>query len=137
MIAVAAVCPLVASADDRPVTFDKLPEAARKFINVNFPDAKVSLATKDDDLIKPDYEVVLADGTTIQFEYNGELEKIETRKGVPQSLIPVKISDYLKLHYPDAYVIEYEVGRKTYEVKLSNRLELKFNSNFNLVEIDD
>lgn len=137
LIAALALCPILASADDRPIKFDKLPEPARTFISVNFPDAKVSLTTMDDDVVRPDYEVVLADGTEIQFEHNGDLEKIEARKGVPKGLIPVRISEYLKLHYPDAFVIEYEVGKKTYEVKLSNRLELKFNSKFKLIEIDD
>ena len=73
----------------------------------------------------------------IQFEHGGALEKIECRTGVPVDLIPVQIKDYVKLHYPDAYFTEYEIGRKSYEVKLSNRLEMKFNRNFILVEIDD
>ena len=47
------------------------------------------------------------------------------------------IKDYVKMHYPDAFFVEYEIGRKSYEVKLSNRLEIKFNRSFNVIEIDD
>ena len=43
----------------------------------------------------------------------------------------------VKATYPDAVITEYEIGRRHYEIKLSNRLELKFNRNFALVEIDD
>ncbi len=127
----------IIKADDRPVTFAQLPAAAQTFINTNYPDEKISYATVDDDLILPDYYVMLANGVKIQFEHNGSLEKIESRAGVPEGLIPFQIKDYVKLHYPDAIFLGYEIGRKSYEVKLSNRLELKFNKNFILIEIDD
>lgn len=127
----------IVKADDRPVTFAQLPAAAQAFINTNYPDEKISYATVDDDLILPDYNVMLANGVKIQFEHNGSLEKIESRAGVPENLIPFQIKDYVKLHYPDAIFLGYEIGRKSYEVKLSNRLELKFNKNFILIEIDD
>ena len=56
---------------------------------------------------------------------------------MPDGVVPVQIADYVKTQYPDSVIKEYEVGKSTYEVKLSNRLELKFNSNFILIEIDD
>ena len=127
----------ISRADDRPVTFAQLPETAQAFINTNYPSEKISYATVDDDLIRPDYNVMLANGIKLQFENSGALEKIEARSGVPEGLIPVQIRDYVRIHYPDAVFVEYEIGRKTYEIKLSNRLELKFNRNFNLIEIDD
>lgn len=128
---------LACSAEEKPVTFDQIPSAARTFIESNFPGEKVSYALMDDDLIRPDYEVVLSNGVRIQFEHDGSLEKIESRTGVPESLVPVQIRDYVNLHYPESLIVVYEIGRKTYEVKLSNRLELKFSSSFNLIEVDD
>ena len=80
---------------------------------------------------------MLANGVKIQFEHSGALEKIESRAGIPVELIPFQIRDYVKMHYPDAIFVEYEIGKRSYEVKLSNRLELKFNRNFNVIEIDD
>ena len=73
----------------------------------------------------------------IQFEHNGALEKISSVKGVPVALIPVQIKDYVDRHYHDVVIREYEVGRRTYEIQLSNGMELKFNRNFVLVGIDD
>lgn len=127
----------IVKADDRPVTFSQLPVPAQTFINTNYPDEKISYATKDDDFILPDYNVMLANGVKIQFEHSGALEKIESRAGIPVDLIPFQIRDYVKMHYPDAIFVEYEIGKRSYEVKLSNRLELKFNRNFNVIEIDD
>ena len=127
----------IIKADDRPVTFNQLPAAAQTFINANYSGEKISYATVDDDFIRPDYNVMLANGVKIQFENSGALEKIESRAGIPEELIPVQIRDYVKLHYPDVIFVEYEIGKRTYEVKLSNRLEIKFNRNFNVIEIDD
>lgn len=127
----------IISADDRPVTFNQLPAAAQAFINTNYAGEKISYATVDDDLILPDYNVMLANGVKIQFEHNGALEKIESRAGIPSDLVPVQIRDYVQLHYPDAIFTSYEIGRKSYEVKLSNRMEIKFNRNFHVIEIDD
>lgn len=124
-------------ADDRPVTFNQLPAPAQTFVNAHYAGEKISYATVDDDFILPDYYVMLANGVKIQFEHNGSLEKIEARAGVPEDIIPYQIRDYVKVHYPDAVFVEYEIGKRSYEVKLSNRLELKFNKNFNLIEIDD
>lgn len=127
----------IMKADDRPVTFNQLPAAAQAFINTNYPSDKISYATVDDDFIRPDFNVVLVSGVRIKFENNGALEKIESPAGVPDILIPVQIRDYVKIHYPDSIIREYEIGRRHYEIKLSNRLELKFNRNFNVIEIDD
>lgn len=125
-------------ADDKPVTFNQLPKAAQTFINVNYPNEKMSFATVDDDFFKPDYHVALVNGVMIQFENDGRLEKIEVRNGdIPDGIVPIQIVEAVKGYYPDARIIEYEVGKRSYEVKLSNRLELKFNTRFEVIELDD
>lgn len=127
-----------AKADDKPTSFHLLPAAAQTFVNTNYSDVKVLYITVDDDLIRPDYKVALVNGVEIQFNYNGNLEKIEAKKtGVPENIIPVQIMTYVRNHYPDAFVTEYEIDVRHYEVKLSNRLELTFNKNFNVIELDD
>ena len=128
----------ISKADDRPIKFEKLPAAAQKFVKTNFADNTVVFVTKDDDLIAPDYEVVLDNGTVLQFSSAGSLEKIEAfRTGVPQNLVPEKINDYVSANYPGTTYREYEQDRGKHEVKLSNGLELTFNSGFTLIEIDD
>lgn len=126
-----------AKADDRPIDVKKLPVPAQKFLSDYFPSDKVSYAVVDDDLIRPDYKVRLSSGVKIDFEHSGALDNIESRAGVPEKIVPVQILDYVKAHYPDAVVTGYDIGRRSYEVKLSNHLELKFNSSFSLIEIDD
>lgn len=124
-------------AEDRPVVYEQLPAPAKEFINANYPGEKVSYVVVDDDMIKPDYTVRLANGVEIQFENSGALEKITARTGVPEAVVPVQISDYVEANFPDTVIVEYEIGRRDFSVDLSNGLELRFNGKFKLVELDD
>lgn len=128
----------LAKADDKPATYDQLPAAAKTFIAENYSADQISYITVDDDIILPDYTVMLQSGVKIEFENNGSLSKISSsQNGIPAEIIPMQIRDYVRRNYPDAAYVSYEIGRNSYEVTLSNRLELKFNSRFALVEIDD
>ena len=127
---------VVASADGKPVAYEQLPAPAKAYVDTNFGGEKIAVATKDDDFILPDYNVLLANGTMLEFSNSGRLKKITSRSGIPADLVPVTIRDYVAAHYPGAGFVEFEVDRKTYEVKLTNRMELKFNSNFNVIEVD-
>lgn len=131
-----AFAPLVSSYE-KPVTFKQLPQAAQTFITDYFPTDKLIIATQDDDLIRPDYEVRLASGTEIEFNHSGTLKKVSSKDGIPSGLLPEKIRVYVEENYPDVSFLEYEVDKRTYEVKLTNRLELTFTKNFILIEIDD
>lgn len=137
IIALALTAVLSSKADDRPVDFNRIPAQAQTFISDTYPGVLVEYALRDDDLIRPDYTVMLKGGVKIQFDNDGRLEKIESGDGIPAAVIPVQMRNYVEMHYPGAVIVEYEVGRRSYEVRLSNRMELKFNANFNLVEIDD
>ena len=135
-LAVVAIS-VMASCREKMVTFTQLPEVAKTFINTNFPDDTVVAVTVDDDLIRPDFDVRLSSGVELQFEHDGALEKVASRNGISADLIPQTILDYVSANFPSAGYREYEIGRRTYEVTLTNGLELKFNNNFQLIEVDD
>lgn len=128
---------VMASCREKPVAFNQLPDAAQSFISTYYTDQTVTLATRDDDLIRPDYDVRLSNGTELEFDHAGALKKASSHEGISEELIPESIRKYVTAHYPKAGYREYEVGKRTYEVKLTNNLELKFNANFILIEIDD
>lgn len=125
------------SADDRPMSFDKLPSQAKAYIQTNFPGENTSFVTKDDDIVFPEYTVMLNNGIKLEFHNNGSLSNISSRDGIPAELIPVSIRDYVQSHYPGAGYVEFDIDRRSYEVKLTNRMELKFSNNFHLIAIDD
>ena len=136
MISLAAFAAAL-SADDRPMAFEKLPVAAKEYIQTNFPGEKTTMVTKDDDLIFADYTVMLSNGIKLEFEHSGELTQISSPDGIPAELLPVSIRNYVQTHYPNTGYLDFEIGKRTYEVKLTNRMELKFNNSFHIIEVDD
>ena len=127
----------ILSADNRSIDANKLPAAAKAFMEKNFPGEQILYATQEDDLFFPDYDVALANGIFLEFYNNGSLEKIACRNGISTDLVPVPIVEWVKVRYPDAFFVEYKIEKGHFEVTLSNRLELKFNKNYNLMGIDD
>ena len=126
----------ILSAENKSIDVYSLPESVRSFIDSYFPDSRIIYASQDDDMIYPDYDVELENGVSLEFYNDGTLEKIACKQGVSKEFIPVPILEFVKVRYPGAYFVEYKLDKRHYEVKLSNRFELKFNKHFNLMEID-
>ncbi|MBQ2429719.1 MAG: PepSY-like domain-containing protein [Alistipes sp.] len=123
---------------DRPIAVENLPQKAQQFIKKYFANVGVTYVTEDRDVISKDYEVMFADGSKVDFAANGEWTSVECKgKAVPAGIVPQQIEAYVKQNYPDAHIRKIDRDRTDYEVSLSNRLELTFNKNFKLIEIDD
>ena len=123
---------------DRPIQVGELPKAAQTFLKTHFPNAKISFAKEDDEFLYKEYEVMLVDGTKIEFDSKGEWENVDCKYGaVPEAIVPLQIKDYIKANYPDAKVLQIDRDGRYYEVSLSSHLELTFDMKFNLVDIDD
>ena len=129
----------VACADvDRPIEVDKLPDAAQKFLKQYFPNASVSLAKVDVELAYKEYDVLLTDGTRIDFNNSGEWIDVDCKyAAIPEGIVPRQIVDYVAKNYPNVNILRIERDRHTYEVSLSNRLKLTFDKKFKIVDIDD
>ena len=126
-------------ADNKPVSVDNLPQTAQTFIANNFGNAVVSSATMDDNSRHDRYEVMLSNGIKIEFDHNGEWSSVKTKANnsqLPDKIIPAKIKQYVNTTYPDMGIVEIERERERYEVELANGIEIKFNSNFEVVKTD-
>lgn len=129
----------VACADvDRPISVEQLPEKAQKFLKEHFPSQKVSFAKEDIEILYKEYEVVLTDGTRLEFSSSGEWKSVDCKYGsVPKAIVPRQITDYLSKNYPEVAVLSIDYENKRYEVSLANRIELTFDKQFRLVDMDD
>ena len=130
----AAAC----SGGDKVITVNELPAAAQTFIGKYFGAKKVMLVKKDKEGVKTYYDVLMADGTKLEFDKKGEWRDIETKsEGVPATLVPTEISSYVSKNYPDQRILQIDRDRSGFQIELSNGLDLEFNKKFQLVEIDD
>ncbi len=137
----ALVCMMMHSvssfAGDRIIPAEQLPAAAKTFIQKTFPGQTVSYATIDFDG-RNTYEVCLSNGVEVDFNKNGVWDKVDCNySAVPASLVPTNIANYVKTHFAGAKVVKIDKERHGYDVELSNDLELKFNKQGQLMNIDD
>ena len=140
MIAICCMlsCNVVANADnDKPISVNALPAKAQSLLNQHFNGQKVMLATIESGVISKSYDVVLKNGTKLEFDKKGNLTEIDCKQAtVPANLIPQAIKNYLKDNYAGQSVKKIEIKRNEYEIELSNGLDLTFNKHFQLIDID-
>ncbi len=123
--------------NNKPVSFEELPTAAKQFIKTHFPEAKITLATVERSLL-PTYDVIFTDGTKIEFSRSGEWKEIDCKYShVPEAALPAEIAAYLRAHHPGVTVRDIERDKLGYELNLSNRLEISFWANGKIRGYDD
>ena len=129
---------IVANAgNDKPINVNELPAKAQTLLSKHFKGQKVMLATIESGVVSRSYDVVLRNGTKLEFDKKGNLTEIDCKQGiVPSQLIPQPIKNYLKENYPAQAVKKIEMNKKEYEVELTNRIDLTFNKHFQLIDID-
>ena len=140
MIAICCMvsCNMVANAgNDKPISVNALPAKVQTLLSQHFNDQKVMLATIESGVISRSYDVVLQNGTKLEFDKKGNLTEVDSKQGfVPARLIPQAILNYLKDNYPGQLARKIELNKNEYEIELANGLDLTFNKHFQLVDID-
>ena len=138
-VAMFALSTMVMADNDKPVQVNQLPAKAQTFLNTYFKDVKVALATQDTELFSKSYDVVFNTGDKVEFDKSGEWTEVRCRQtGVPAAIVPAQIAEYVKTTYPDAQILQIERDdRGEYEIKLSNRWEITFNKQMQVIDIDD
>lgn len=140
MIAICCMvsCNMAANAgNDKPISVNALPAKAQSLLNNHFNGQKVMLATIESGVVSRSYDVVLQNGTKLEFDKKGNLTEINCKQGiVPALLIPQAIKNYLKDNYAGQSVKKIEMNKNEYEVELTNGLDLTFNKHFQLIDID-
>ena len=88
-------------------------------------------------------EVKLNDKTEIDFYINFDWKSIDCEKGtvygsVPAELVPAQITTYVAANFAGKTIESIEKKNNGgWEIELSNGLEITFDANFNVTEIDD
>ena len=129
---------IVANAgNDKPINVNELPAKAQTLLSKHFKGQNVMLATIESGVVSKSYDVVLRNGTKLEFDKKGNLTEIDCKQGiVPSQLIPQPIKNYLKENYRGETVRKIELNKKEYEVELTNGIDLTFNKHFQLIDID-
>ncbi|MCR4921301.1 MAG: PepSY-like domain-containing protein [Bacteroidaceae bacterium] len=124
-------------ADDKPIQLNQMPANVQQVVKTHFADQKIAIA-KVDGWFWKEYDVVFTNGNKIEFDSKGNWTEVECKNSeVPASLVPAAIAKYVKENYPQAKVMGLSRDRQGYDVKLANGIELEFNQQYQLIDIDD
>lgn len=122
--------------NDKPIQVSQLPQTAQQFIKKYFGDRKVAFAKEESDFRKS-YEIAFTTGDKIEFDRKGEWTDIDCKySAVPAGIVPAQIVAYIAENYPDSQVVQIEKDSRSTEVKLDNRMEIKFDKQHRVIEMD-
>lgn len=117
---------------------EPLPAAAKTMLKKYFPGLEVNHVKVDSGFFSTDYEVILTDGTEIDFDGDGQWDAIDRgRTAIPDGLIPQPILNYVAKSFSGAKIVEIDKDRNSYDVQLNNGIELEFDRAGNFRRIDD
>jgi len=145
LMAVLTLLVTTACADDKEIiTVNQLPQSSQAFLNANFAGITAVSVIKETDWPDVEYEVILANGAEVEFNKDGAWKKVDCKEAfvegapvsVPDAIIPAQIKEKVAASFPTATIVDIDVDRKGYEVKLNIGTELKFDKNFKM-RLDD
>ena len=112
---------------------------AQEFLSAHFKDLTVAYAVEEQKYTGKEYEVVYTDRTEIEFRSDGQWESVGRKYSpVPASIVPQPIQTFVSgSNYPGQFIRQIDRNAYTWEVELSNGLEIKFDNQFNVIDIDD
>ncbi len=139
-LAIACVFTLMANAcadNYQAIDCSQLPEKAQTFLSTYFPEAKISLVRKESDVLELHYDILFVDGSKVEFDRKGNWTEVDCLTlPLPAGIVPEGIVKVVNAHYPGVDITKIERDDREIDVKLSNRVELTFNKNFQLIDVD-
>lgn len=125
--------------NDRPISFDQLPAQSQQMIKKYFPNQSVALVKMEREFSGKSYEVIFTNGNKAEFDRKGIWKEIDCKyTELPSEVVPPQIANYVRTNYPDFKITKIEKkSRNRHEIELLNGMELEFDANFNVIDIDD
>lgn len=123
--------------------YKNLPQNIKNYIGKHFKGYTISHYEKDREILDVEYKVYISNNNStfkLDFDSNGVVEDVEStddRTALPNSVLPVKITQHVKNNFPKAKIIEWRKKKNTQVVELTNDMELVFSSKGDFLRIDD
>lgn len=70
---------VVVADNDKPVTFEQLPQAAQSFVKKHFADRNVAFSKMDKDIFDVTYDVMFVNGDKLEFDKRTYLQTVVTQ----------------------------------------------------------
>lgn len=127
---------MIVTAQKKIETSD-LPLGAINFLREYFPNTTVEIAKKDREDGEKGYEVILSDGTEVEFWKDGKWREVDGRKKpIPTGFIDKSITDYVAKNYPNNKITHIDYGHKDVDVDLEGKIDLEFSKEGKFLKAD-
>lgn len=137
LLAVIVLLACTACGKDQIISYDQLPANAKNIVEKYFDKNNVAYVKKDGIGDWVEYEVKFLNQDEVDFNSNGEVRSVDMKSGeVPSDLVPQQIRDFVAKNYAGQIIVQYSVIYRGYEIELSSGLEIKFDKQCNVIELD-
>lgn len=114
-----------------------VPEDINAFVKKYFPDATIARVTTENEPDGKELDVTLSDGTEVDFDVKNQWDNVDCKtKAVPADLVPAAIASYVKEKYQSLTITKIDKDEKGYDIKLSDGVELKFDTAGKFIGVD-
>lgn len=121
------LCFTISANAQKKIQVSELPKAAQAFLKEHFGHTSIKTVKKDWEYGEKGYEVILQDGTEIEFWKDGSYREADGNgKPIPTAFIPASIKDYVSKNYPNEKITHIDYGHKNLDVDLTNDIDLEF-----------
>lgn len=132
-----AVFGLVGCEKETIILANNLPAEIQSYLSTHFPSNEVIQIIKDRDGLSLTYDVILQGNFMLEFNRKKEVIDIDGQSKLPDSVIPVKLLEFVQTNYSDNFITHWEIEGKNQQIQLDNGLELIFTTDGRFLKIDD
>ncbi len=113
------------------------PSEITTYVETHFSTHKILQAVKDVDGVKKTYIITLNGNVLLEFNRKKEIISIDADTQLPESVVPIKIKQYVESNFPENVITDWELEDKHQQVGLDNDLDLEFTINGDFIRIDN
>lgn len=122
----------------QPTQFKKLPKQVQTVVKKNYTQEEIQFITCERvSLKKYEYQLVMKDGTSLEYNNTGELLKAKNPQGVKEVFVPKEIAKYVTKNFPNAIITRYKRETARQSATLNDSMELIFTRSGKFIRIDD
>jgi hypothetical protein len=121
----------------KKITVAELPKEAQSFLKKHFSSETVRIAKKDWEHGENGYEVILSNGTEVEFSKDGKIREVDGHGNpIPTAFIEKSILDYVSKNYPNNKITHIDYGHKDIDVDLTGKVDLEFSKEGKFIKVD-
>ena len=114
---------------------ENLPDSIQRYIKTYFPNQKVVKYKSEISLESAKYKVFIDDGVCIAFDEDYQPITIDNTAGIPDIVIPKKVLDYVKKHFPTHQINQWQKRGINQTIILEDGTRIKFDDTGNFIRL--